>query len=84
MVITQYFFYINFRSRNITVSICSTLPFILSFFMTKYYPNFETLVTFYNTFTILGVGGLIGCVYFYKNLPETENKTLQEISEFFK
>ncbi|CAH1713748.1 facilitated trehalose transporter Tret1-like isoform X2 [Aphis gossypii] len=72
------------KSRNITCSICSTLSFILSFFMTKYYPNVVYLVDFYNTFTIFGFGGLIGCVYFYFCLPETENKTLQEISEFFK
>lgn len=72
------------KSRNITCSICSTLSFIISFFMTKYYPNVVDLVDFYNTFTIFGFGGLIGCVYFYFCLPETENKTLQEISEFFK
>ncbi|XP_060837389.1 facilitated trehalose transporter Tret1-like isoform X2 [Rhopalosiphum padi] len=72
------------KSRNITCSICSTLSFVLTFFMTKYYPNVVDLVDFYNTFTIFGFGGLIGCVYFYFCLPETENKTLQEISECFK
>lgn len=39
---------------------------------------------FYNLFTTVGIIGLFGCVYFYFCLPETENKTLQEISEFFK
>lgn len=74
----------DFRSRNITCSICSTITFILSFFMTKYYPDLVILVDFYNTFTIFGIIGLIGCIYFYFYLPETENKTLQEITEYFK
>lgn len=52
--------------------------------MTKYYPEFSILVEFYNVFTILGIFGLFGCLYFYFCLPETENKTLQEITEFFK
>lgn len=52
--------------------------------MTKFYPEFSALVNFYNTFTIFGIGGLFGCIYFYYYLPETENKTLQEITEFFK
>ncbi|XP_025416354.1 facilitated trehalose transporter Tret1-like [Sipha flava] len=72
------------KSRNITCSMCSTLSFILSFFMTKNYLTFVALVNLYNTFTIFGISGLIGCAYFYFYLPETENKTLQEISEFFK
>jgi hypothetical protein len=52
--------------------------------MTKYYPDFSNLVEFYNVFTICGIFGLFGCTYFYFCLLETENKTLQEITEFFK
>jgi len=52
--------------------------------MTKYYPDYSHLVEFYNVFTINGIIGLFGFIYFYFYLPETENKTLQEISEFFK
>ncbi|XP_060841085.1 facilitated trehalose transporter Tret1-like [Rhopalosiphum padi] len=72
------------KCRNILCSICTGLCFIITFFMTKYYPEFSILVEFYNVFTIFGIFGLIGCVYFYFCLPETENKTLQEITEFFK
>jgi len=52
--------------------------------MTKYYPDYSNLVDFYNVFTINGILGLVGCVYFFFYLPETENKTLQEITDFFK
>lgn len=52
--------------------------------MIKYYLELSNFVNFYNTFTLFGISGLFGTVYFYFYLPETENKTLQEISEFFK
>ncbi|KAL5234542.1 hypothetical protein ACI65C_001952 [Semiaphis heraclei] len=72
------------KSRNILCSICTGLCFIITFFMAKYYPDLSILVEFYNVFTIVGIVGLFGCIYFYFCLPETENKTLQEITEFFK
>lgn len=60
------------------------MGYLISFFMIKYYLELSSLVNFYNTFTLFGTSGLFGTVYFYFYLPETENKTLQEISEFFK
>ncbi|XP_025416373.1 facilitated trehalose transporter Tret1-like [Sipha flava] len=72
------------KSRNITCSTCVALGYLMSFFMIKFFPQFSAFVQLYNTFTIFGVAGLFGSVYFYFYLPETENKSLQEISEFFK
>ncbi|XP_060881201.1 facilitated trehalose transporter Tret1-like [Metopolophium dirhodum] len=72
------------KCRNILCSVCTGACFIITFFMTKYYPELSILVEFYNLFTIVGIVGLFGCIYFYFFLPETENKTLQEITEFFK
>jgi len=74
----------NFRSRNITCSAGGAMGYLISFFMIKYYLELSNFVNFYNTFTLFGISGLFGTVYFYFYLPETENKTLQEISEFFK
>ncbi|XP_022182945.1 facilitated trehalose transporter Tret1-like [Myzus persicae] len=71
------------KCKNIASNICTALFFVMTFFMTKYYPDYSNLVEFYNGFTINGIVGLFGCIYFYFYLPETENKTLQEISEFF-
>lgn len=65
-------------------SIGSAVYFFLSFAMTKYYKNFERFVQFYNTFVVFGGLGLVGFVYFYIYLPDTDNKTLQEITEGFK
>ncbi|XP_015374830.1 PREDICTED: facilitated trehalose transporter Tret1-like isoform X2 [Diuraphis noxia] len=72
------------KSRNITCSIGAAMGYLISFFMIKYYLELSNFVNFYNTFTLFGISGLFGTVYFYFYLPETENKTLQEISEFFK
>lgn len=72
------------KSRNITCSAGSAIGYVIDFFLIKYFPELSNLVNFYNTFTLFGISGLFGTVYFYFYLPETENKTLQEISEFFK
>uniref|UniRef100_A0A2S2NFQ1 Facilitated trehalose transporter Tret1 n=2 Tax=Schizaphis graminum TaxID=13262 RepID=A0A2S2NFQ1_SCHGA len=72
------------KYKNILFNISSACFFVMAFFMTKYYPEFSNAVEFYNAFTICGIFGLFGCIYFYFCLPETENKTLQEIAEFFK
>lgn len=73
-----------FRCKNILCNISTALFYVITFFMTKYYPDYSNLVQFYNVFTINGILGLFGCVYFFFYLPETENKSLQEITEFFK
>ncbi|XP_060841084.1 facilitated trehalose transporter Tret1-like isoform X2 [Rhopalosiphum padi] len=72
------------KYKNILCNISSALFYVITFFMTKYYPEFSNVVEFYNAFTICGIFGLFGCIYFYFCLPETENKTLQEITAFFK
>ncbi|XP_022182980.1 facilitated trehalose transporter Tret1-like [Myzus persicae] len=72
------------KCKNILCSTCAGLFCIYTFFMAKYYPELSILVGFYNVFTIAGTVGLFSCIYFYFCLPETENKTLQEITEFFK
>lgn len=64
-------------------SVCSAVYFFLSFLMTKFYLNFRRLVGFYNTFALFGALGLGSLVYFYYNLPETENKTLKDIAAYF-
>lgn len=73
-----------FRTKNMGAGISSAMFFIMCFLMTKFYLNFETLVGFYNTFVIFSVLGMAGFAYIYYRLPETENKTLNEISENFK
>uniref|UniRef100_A0A2H8TSE1 Facilitated trehalose transporter Tret1 n=1 Tax=Melanaphis sacchari TaxID=742174 RepID=A0A2H8TSE1_9HEMI len=72
------------KSKNIGCSICSMIYFFFSFFLTKFYMDLEKFIGFYNTFVLFGALGIVGLVYFYFYLPETENKTLKEIAEHFK
>jgi hypothetical protein len=52
--------------------------------MTKFYLDLEAVTGFYNTFVLFGTLGLVGLTYMYFQLPETENKSLNEISEHFR
>ncbi|CAH1710948.1 unnamed protein product [Aphis gossypii] len=72
------------RSKNVGAGLSSATYFILSFLMTKFYLDLEMITGFYNTFVLFGSLGLIGLMYLHFQLPETENKTLNEISEHFK
>ncbi|CAI6348431.1 unnamed protein product [Macrosiphum euphorbiae] len=72
------------KSKNVGAGLSSATYFILSFLMTKFYLDLEMFTGFYNTFVLFGSIGLIGLVYLHFQLPETENKTLNEISEHFK
>ncbi|VVC39588.1 Sugar transporter, conserved site,Major facilitator superfamily domain,Major facilitator, sugar [Cinara cedri] len=72
------------KTKNMGAGISSATYFITCFVMTKFYLNIENLIGFYNTFVLFGFFGLTGVVYMYFQLPETENKTLKEISENFK
>lgn len=51
--------------------------------LTKSYLSVESLLSLEYTLILFGWIGVAGFIYFYYNLPETENKTLLEIEEFF-
>ncbi|XP_011503455.1 PREDICTED: facilitated trehalose transporter Tret1-like isoform X2 [Ceratosolen solmsi marchali] len=53
------------------------------FSVVKTYPLLATLITQHGTFLLYGCISLIGTIYFYIYLPETKNKSLQEIEDFF-
>lgn len=60
---------------------CSCHFFI--FLTVKSYPLFQALLTNQGTFLLYGCVSLLGTIFFYVFLPETKNKTLQEIEEYF-
>lgn len=73
-----------FRTKNLGSGISTATYFIMCFLMTKFYRNLEASIGFYLTFILFGVIGIVGFVYLYYKLPETENRTLDEISQYFK
>lgn len=80
---TPVFLVVSYRSKNVG-RISSATYFNSSFLMIKFNLDLEAMVGFYNTFVLFGTLGLVGQTYMYFQLPETENKTLNEISERYK
>jgi len=62
---------------------CTSIFNILLFAMTKMYLTVQTQLSLEYTMIMSGCIGIIGFIYFYIYLPETENKTLLEIEECF-
>ncbi|XP_025416578.1 facilitated trehalose transporter Tret1-like isoform X2 [Sipha flava] len=71
------------KSRGIATSMCTALAYIILFSLTKSYLSIEIYLSLEYTMILFGCIGLIGLIYFYFSLPETENKTLLEIEEYF-
>lgn len=57
--------------------------YTLTFATTKMYLSLENALGLSNTFYALTASGLVGLLYLYRSMPETENKTFLEIEEFF-
>lgn len=56
---------------------------MIMFILTKLYLTVELFFTVGFTMVMFGIIGVLGSVYLYNCLPETENKTLLEIEDFF-
>lgn len=59
------------------------MSYLLLFTLTKSYLTVEMVLSIEYTMLLFGCIGIFGLIYFYNYLPETENKTLLEIEEFF-
>ncbi|KAG6794506.1 facilitated trehalose transporter Tret1 isoform X1 [Apis mellifera caucasica] len=53
------------------------------FTVVKTYPYLTSILTTHGTFIFYGCISLFGTIYFYLCLPETKDKTLQEIEDYF-
>lgn len=71
------------KSRGVATSTTSGLAYIILFTLTKSYLIVEMYLSLEYTMILFGCVGVFGLIYFYFYLPETENKTLLEIEEFF-
>ncbi|XP_011690696.1 PREDICTED: facilitated trehalose transporter Tret1-2 homolog [Wasmannia auropunctata] len=56
---------------------------LLLFFMTKCFPWLNSQIGTTGIFTIFGVCALLEGIFIYLALPETKDRTLQEIEEYF-
>lgn len=81
LVIFGEIFPLPYREIGIGVGGCSMS---VTFFSSLYVmPYMLTYLELYGTFTILASIIAVGLLYLYFTLPETRNKTLQEIEDYF-
>lgn len=74
----------NTKTRSIGMSICSALLYLISFIVTYNFTKMEEAFT-YTGLTAGFYGGiaLVGLIYQIIFMPETKNKTLEEIDDVF-
>ncbi|XP_048487251.1 facilitated trehalose transporter Tret1-like [Plutella xylostella] len=70
--------------REVATGISSAVSSLLLFLVMKMSLLLFASITVYGTFTVLAILLLLCLVYLYYNLPETRNKTMQEIEDYFK
>ncbi|XP_050058357.1 facilitated trehalose transporter Tret1-like isoform X1 [Aphis gossypii] len=71
------------KSRGIATGVCAGMSYLLLFALTKSYLTVEMFLSIEYSMCLFGCIGIFGLIYLYFYLPETENKTLLEIEEFF-
>lgn len=71
------------RAKGFASSLTTAIFYILTFLVTKVYLNVVTELGLNNTFFMFAALSFVGLLYLWKYMPETENKTLLEIEEFF-
>uniref|UniRef100_A0A8D8SL17 Facilitated trehalose transporter Tret1 n=1 Tax=Cacopsylla melanoneura TaxID=428564 RepID=A0A8D8SL17_9HEMI len=69
--------------RGVACGISASFSSIVSFIFTKLYVNIDNWVGLHGTLFIYAFITGIGFLYMYYYLPETEDRTLQEILDFF-
>ncbi|XP_050534687.1 facilitated trehalose transporter Tret1-like [Daktulosphaira vitifoliae] len=71
------------KGRGIASGLTAAMAFLMSFVFTKTFLDSQAWLTLPGLFVAYGAITLIGTLYLYACMPETENKTLQEIEKFF-
>lgn len=72
-----------YRLRSLSTGLAAASCFVQSFAFSKTFYYLNSLIHLPGCFLLYGMGGIIGFVYLYFKLPETEGKTLAEIEEYY-
>lgn len=57
--------------------------YVLSFLSTKTYFELETTLSLFGVLVLYTILAVLGSIFVYKCLPETEGRTLEEIEEHY-
>uniref|UniRef100_A0A7G3AKB0 Putative facilitated trehalose transporter tret1-2 n=1 Tax=Lutzomyia longipalpis TaxID=7200 RepID=A0A7G3AKB0_LUTLO len=71
------------KVRGIIGGMTTCSAHIFVFIVVKTYPFLASVLYQHGTFMLYGCISLTGCIFFYKCLPETKGKSLQEIEDYF-
>ncbi|CRK97315.1 CLUMA_CG010709, isoform A [Clunio marinus] len=72
-----------FKTRSIATGITAALNYIMAFCTTKTYYNLETSLTLFGVVALYAAFDIVGLLYIYLFVPETERRTLEEIELHF-
>lgn len=79
MVLQAELFPVNVKA--VASSIATQLACVLSFFVTKFYLSVKEIFGHYTVFWSFAVIGYVGVAFIYYCVPETGNKTLEEVQD---
>lgn len=80
MILSEVF---PFKSRGIATGIAAALNYVLTFLATKTYLYLEKGLYLYGSSWFYGILGVLGFFLTYFYLPETEDRTLEDIEKHF-
>ncbi|KAI5713982.1 hypothetical protein M8J76_009032 [Diaphorina citri] len=69
--------------RGIACGLCAGFSYLLTFFFTKTYLTMTSMFGLAFTIYFYSATGVVGILYIYFFMPETENKTLHQIQRHF-
>lgn len=72
-----------YRGRGVAGGVCAAFFYIIAFLVSKTWLNLQSTVQLEGCFLLYGILGVLGVLYIYVCLPETEGKTLAEIEKYF-
>jgi SP family sugar porter-like MFS transporter len=67
------------RMRGVAMAVCTSALWIASFLLTYTFPFFNNALGVGGTFGLYSTICLLGFIFIKKNIPETKNKTLEEL-----
>lgn len=71
------------KIRNTAAGISSAMGYLIGFISSELFSGMVYAFTMNGIFWFYSVATALGCIILYFILPETENRTLQEIEEHF-
>lgn len=81
---TQWtYHFVSFRSRAFASGLVAAVNYMLAFAATKTYYDLETFLSLPGVILFYGIIGIFGYVAMYYTLPETEQRSLEDIERHF-